>query len=70
MSNEMKDWLADFEVCDISTFDLYAEVRYINAELMSDDQMHPLSWTRIDELQERKSELVEEINRRDNERFR
>jgi len=58
------------EVSDMSTFDLYAEVRYINAELMTDDRMHPLSLTRIDELQERKSELISEINRRDNERFR
>ena len=58
------------EVSDMSTFDLYAEVRYINAELTTDDGMHPLSLQRIAELQERKSELISEINRRDNERFR
>lgn len=58
------------KVCDMSTFDLYEEVRYINEDLTTDDRMHPLSWARVDKLQKRKKELIEEINRRDNERFR
>lgn len=58
------------EVYDVSTFDLYAEVRYINDQLTTDDRMQPLSWARVQELQAYKQELLEEINRRDNERFR
>lgn len=58
------------KVSDMSTFDLYAEVRYINAELTTDDRMQPLSWERVQELQAYKQELLEEINRRDNERYK
>lgn len=59
------------KVYDVSTMiDLYAEVRYINEELTTDDRMQPLSWARVQELQERKRELIEEIDRINNERFR
>ena len=58
------------EVTKISTIDLYTEVRYINDQLTTDDRMQPLSWARVQELQAYKQELLEEINRRDNERFR
>ena len=57
-------------VFEVSTYDLYAEVRYINERLEEDDRMNPLSWARVQSLKERKQELLEEIRRRDNERFR
>ena len=58
------------EVSDMSTIDMYAEIRYVNEQLEVDDRMHPLSWARVKKLQEYKKELIEEINRRDSERFR
>lgn len=58
------------EVTEMSTIDLYTEVRYVNDQLTTDDRMQPLSWARVQELQAYKQELLEEINRRDNERFR
>lgn len=58
------------EVAEMSTCDLYMSVRYINDRLTSDDRMQSLSWARVQALQAYKQELLEEINRRDNERFR
>ena len=58
------------EVTKMSTVDLYTAVRYVNDQLTTDDRMQPLSWARVQELQAYKQELLEEINRRDNERFR
>lgn len=58
------------ELSEMSTFDLDAEVRYINDQLDCDDRVNPLSWARVQELQEYKKKLIEEINHRDNERFR
>lgn len=58
------------EVNKMSTIDLYTEVRYINDQLTTDDRIQPLSWARVKKLQNRKKELLEEINRRDNNRFR
>lgn len=58
------------EVTKMSTVDLYTVVRYVNDQLTTDDRMQPLSWARVQELQAYKQELLEEINRRDNERFR
>ena len=58
------------EVFDMSTFDLYAEVRYVNERLDTNDKFDSPSWVNIQELLEYKKELIEEINRRDNERFR
>lgn len=58
------------EVTEMSTIDLYTTVRYINDQLTTDDRMHPLSWARVQALQSYKQELLEEINRRDNERFK
>lgn len=58
------------EVTKMSTVDLYTAVRYVNDQLTTDDRMQPLSWARVQELQAYKQELLEEIRRRDNERFR
>lgn len=58
------------EVTKMSTVDLYTAVRYVNDQLTTDDRMQPLSWARVQELQAYKKELLEEINRRDNDRFR
>lgn len=58
------------EINEMSTIDLYTEVRHINDQLTADDRMQPLSWARVKKLQERKKELLEEIKRRDNERYK
>lgn len=58
------------EANEMSMIDLYTEVRYINDQLATGDRMQPLSWARVKKFQERKKELLEEINRRDNDRFR
>ena len=58
------------EVNKMSTIDLYTEIRYINDQLTTDDRMQPLSWARVKKFQNRKKELLEEIKRRDNDRFK
>lgn len=58
------------EVTEMSTVDLYTTVRYVNDQLTIENSMQPLSWVRVQVLQTYKQELLEEINRRDNDRFR
>ena len=58
------------EVTEMSTVDLYMTVQYVNNQLTTENRMQPLSWMRVQVLQAYKQELLEEINRRDNDRFR
>ena len=58
------------KVTEMSTVDLYTEVRYINDQLTVLNRLRPLPRSKRKELQAYKQELLEEIRRRDNERFR
>ena len=58
------------EVTEMSTIDLYAKLRYVNAQLTELNRLQPLPRSKRKELNAYKQELLEEINRRDNERFR
>lgn len=58
------------EVTEMSTVDLYTKLRYVNAQLTELNRLQPLPRSKRKELNAYKQELLEEINRRDNERFR
>jgi len=58
------------KVTEMSTIDLYTKLRYVNAQLIALNRLQPLSRSKRKELNAYKQELLEEINRRDNERFR
>jgi hypothetical protein len=53
----------------LSIDELYAELLYVKEQLETDDRMHPLSWARVQKLQEYKKKLIEEIQRRDKLHF-
>lgn len=58
------------EVTEMSTIDLYTEVRYVNEKLECEDEMNLMEGSTAKKLRAYKQELLEEIYRRDNERFR
>ena len=58
------------EVTEMSTIDLYTKLRYVNAQLTALNRLQPLPRSKRKELNANKQELLEEINRRDNERFK
>ena len=58
------------EVTKMSTIDLYTTVRHINNQIETYNRTAQLVQNTIQELLERKQEVLDEIGRRDNERFK